>query len=54
MHDDTVSVERSRAFAHGKRHVRLVEVDDGHELTASIDVIAATTDVFLAGLLGAG
>jgi pimeloyl-ACP methyl ester carboxylesterase len=52
IHDDTVSVERSRAFARGKRHVRLVEVDDGHELTASLDRITAEADAFLAGFLG--
>lgn len=53
VHDETVSVERSRAFARGKRHVRLVEVDDGHELGASLDRIAAEADGFLRGFLGA-
>lgn len=50
--DDAVPVERSRAFAAGRRHVRLVEVDDGHELTASLDRIATEADAFLAGFLG--
>jgi alpha-beta hydrolase superfamily lysophospholipase len=52
IRDDTVAVERSRAFADGKRHVRLVEVDDGHELGASLDRIAREADAFLAGALG--
>jgi predicted esterase YcpF (UPF0227 family) len=52
IHDETVSVERSREFATGKRHVRLVEVDDGHELTASLGRIATEADAFLAGFLG--
>jgi hypothetical protein len=52
VNDATVSVERSRAFAKGKRHVRLVEVDDGHELTASLGRIEAEADAFLTGLLG--
>lgn len=51
IHDETVAVERSRSFASGKRHVRLVEVDDGHELAASLDRIAREADVFLAGFL---
>jgi predicted esterase YcpF (UPF0227 family) len=53
VHDETVHVDRSRAFARGKRHVRLVEVDDGHELTASLPRIAAEADSFLSGFLGA-
>jgi hypothetical protein len=53
VHDDTVPVERSRAFAAGKRHVKLVEVDDGHPLTASLPRIVALADAFLAPLLGA-
>ena len=52
--DDTVPVDRSRTFARGKRHVTLLEVDDGHELTASIGVVAAAADTFLAPLLGQG
>jgi pimeloyl-ACP methyl ester carboxylesterase len=51
-HDETVSIERSRAFAAGKRHVRLVEVEDGHELVASLGRITEEADRFLAGLLG--
>jgi pimeloyl-ACP methyl ester carboxylesterase len=52
VRDETVSVERSRRFAQGRRHVRLVEVDDGHELTASLGRIQAEADAFLSGFLG--
>jgi alpha-beta hydrolase superfamily lysophospholipase len=44
--DEVVDVDRSRDFARGKPHVRLVEVDDGHELGASIERILAEADVF--------
>ncbi|MDB4935629.1 MAG: hypothetical protein JWP87_2601 [Labilithrix sp.] len=50
--DDVVDVDRSRDFARGKRHVRLVEVDDGHELTASIPRILTEAEAFFAPLLG--
>ncbi|RKG85263.1 YqiA/YcfP family alpha/beta fold hydrolase [Corallococcus terminator] len=46
--DDTCDVRYSREWAQGKRHVRLVEVDDGHELTASLERIAKEADAFLA------
>jgi pimeloyl-ACP methyl ester carboxylesterase len=52
VRDDTVPVEKARAFARGKRHVRLIEVDDGHELTASLERVVAEADAFLAGFLG--
>jgi len=51
VHDETVDIARSRTFAQGKRHVRLVEVDDGHELVASLPRIEAEADAFLAGFL---
>jgi pimeloyl-ACP methyl ester carboxylesterase len=54
VRDETVPIRRSRTFAKGKRHVRLVEVDDGHELTVSLDRIAGEADGFLAGVLGPG
>jgi hypothetical protein len=54
VRDETVGVERSREFARGKRHVRLVEVDDGHDLAASLGRITGEADAFLAGLLGGG
>jgi pimeloyl-ACP methyl ester carboxylesterase len=50
--DDVVPVEGSRTWAAGKRHVRLVEVDDDHELTGSLDLIAREADRHLAGFLG--
>lgn len=53
IRDETVSVQRSRTFAAGKKHVRLVEVDDGHELAESLGRIALEADGFLAGFLGA-
>jgi uncharacterized protein len=46
--DEVVDVERSREFARGKRHVRLVEVADGHELVASIPRILTEAERFLA------
>jgi pimeloyl-ACP methyl ester carboxylesterase len=45
--DDTCDIAVSRQWALGKRHVRLVEVDDGHELVASLGRIAAEADDFL-------
>jgi uncharacterized protein len=50
--DDTVDPQLSRDFARGKPWVRLVEVDDGHELTASIPRIAAEAEAFLQPFLG--
>ena len=51
--DEVDDIDRSRAFARGKRHVRLIEVDDGHELGASISRILAEAGAFFAPLLGA-
>jgi pimeloyl-ACP methyl ester carboxylesterase len=50
--DEVVDIALSREWAAGKQHVRLVEVDDGHELTASIGRIAAEADTFLRPFLG--
>ena len=50
--DETVGIDFSRVWAAGKRHVRIVEVDDGHELTASIGRIGDECDRFLAPFLG--
>jgi uncharacterized protein len=47
VNDPIVDVNLSRTFAEGKRHVRLVEVEDGHELGASLERIKAETDRFL-------
>lgn len=52
LHDDVVPIERSRQFAAGKRQVRLVEVDDGHELVASLPRLLAEADAFLSPWLG--
>lgn len=49
--DDTTDIEYSRRWAHGRRHVRLVEVEDGHELLNSLERAAAEADDFLRGLL---
>jgi hypothetical protein len=49
--DETVDIDLSRAWAAGKRHVKLVELDDGHELTASIPRILREAEAFLAPLL---
>jgi pimeloyl-ACP methyl ester carboxylesterase len=46
--DDTVDPQLSRDFARGKRWVHLMEVDDGHELTQSVDCIAEAATEFLA------
>jgi uncharacterized protein len=48
--DDVVPIERSRAFASGRPHVRLVELDDGHELVTSLPTLLAETERFLAAL----
>lgn len=46
--DDVVDVARSRAFSEDKQHVCLVEVDDGHELVASIPRILSEAEAFFA------
>ncbi len=50
--DDVVTIDRSRDFAQGRRHVALHEVDDTHELPASLPRILAEADAFLAPFLG--
>lgn len=50
--DDVVEIALSRDFAAGKRHVRLVEVDDGHDLVASIPRILREAEDFLRPFLG--
>lgn len=49
--DDVVDIDVSRAWSQGKRHVRLVEVDDGHQLVASLDRIIEEADAFLAPIM---
>jgi predicted esterase YcpF (UPF0227 family) len=51
IQDDVVAIDRSRTWARGKRHVRLVEVEDGHELGRSIPRILAEADTFFAPFL---
>ncbi len=46
--DDTVDIGLSRRWAAGKRHVRLVEVDDGHELGRSIPRVLDEAGSFFA------
>lgn len=46
--DDVVPIARSRDFAKRRPGVRLVEVADDHELTASIPTILSEADQFLA------
>lgn len=50
--DDVVSIEHSRTFAAGKPHVRLIELDDGHDLIASVPRMLAETDRFLSTWTG--
>lgn len=52
IHDDVVPVDPARRFAAGKRHVRVIELDDGHELVASLPRLLAEADAFLAPWLG--
>jgi len=51
--DDVVDIELSRRWAKDKRHVRLIEVDDDHELGATIPTILAEADAFFRPFLGA-
>jgi uncharacterized protein len=50
--DTTTHVSYSREWAKERRNVRLVEVDDGHELVASLARITAEADQFLEPFLG--
>lgn len=50
--DDTVDVQVSRELAAGKPHVRLIEVDDGHDLLASLPLILREATAHLSGLAG--
>ena len=46
--DDVVPVTSSRRFADGRRNVRLVELEDDHQLTSSLPHILAEATSFLA------
>jgi alpha-beta hydrolase superfamily lysophospholipase len=48
--DDVVPIDRARTFAAGRPNVRLIELDDGHELVASLPVLLAESEAFLDGL----
>lgn len=54
VNDEIVPVELSRGFAAGRRHVRLVELDDGHDLLATLPAILGEIEAFLAPAIGAG
>jgi pimeloyl-ACP methyl ester carboxylesterase len=50
--DDVILLESSRRFAAGRPHVELVELDDGHELLATLDRIGEHAERFLAPWIG--
>lgn len=50
--DDVVDLAVSRSFAAGRRHVRLIELADGHALVQSLPRIIEEADRFLAPFLG--
>lgn len=52
IRDVVVPIDHSRRFAAGKRHVRLVELDDVHELVSSLPALLAESDSFLAPWFG--
>jgi pimeloyl-ACP methyl ester carboxylesterase len=45
--DETVPIDHARRFAAGRANVEMIELDDGHELIASLPRILAETDRFL-------
>ena len=47
VRDDVVPIEHSRSFAAGRANVELVELDDGHDLVASLPRLLAETERFL-------
>jgi ADP-ribose pyrophosphatase YjhB (NUDIX family) len=49
--DEVVDIELSRQLAAGKPHLRLIELEDGHELVASLPTIEQEVSAFLAGFL---
>ncbi|MBL0219558.1 MAG: prolyl oligopeptidase family serine peptidase [Myxococcales bacterium] len=51
IHDDAVPVDHSRRFAAGRPNVRLIELDDDHELGASLPRLLAEADAFLGPFL---
>lgn len=49
--DDVVDIELSRTWSARRRNVRLVEVDDGHELGQTIPTILSNAETFFAPFL---
>jgi pimeloyl-ACP methyl ester carboxylesterase len=49
--DETVDISGSRTWAQGKPHVRVIEVDDGHDLGASLPRIFIEAKKFLSPFL---
>ncbi len=47
IHDDAVPIDHSRRFAADRSNVRLIELDDGHELAASLPRLLSEADAFL-------
>ena len=47
VHDDAVPVDSSRRFAAGRPNVRLVEVDDDHELVRSLPIMLPAAEQFI-------
>lgn len=50
--DEVVPVDVSRRFVAGRPHVRLVEVDDGHDLAIALPTVLDEIERFLAPVLG--
>jgi pimeloyl-ACP methyl ester carboxylesterase len=50
--DTVVDIDYSRRWARDRRWVQMIELDDGHELVASLDRIANEADRFLDHFLG--
>jgi alpha-beta hydrolase superfamily lysophospholipase len=46
--DDSVPIDHTRRFAAGRPNVTVIELDDGHELVASLPRLLEETDRFLA------
>jgi pimeloyl-ACP methyl ester carboxylesterase len=53
-HDDIVPIAISRDFRDRNRQVELVEVDDGHRLKGSLDLIVERTKRFMQQLTSSG
>lgn len=51
IRDDVVPIALSRTFAADRPHVRLVELDDGHELLATLPIVLDEIERFLAPIL---